>query len=361
VQVTKLVCTNFRAFDKKEINFSERIVFVEGNNGTGKTSLLEALYYACFLRSFRSSSPRQIVRFGQPAFHIALTLEDNAGQTNLIEIGFSAKKRIVKLNGKIVSSFKELIDCYRVVIMTEDDLSLIKGSPEQRRSFLDHGLLLVNADYPQMVRTYKKVLEQRNAFLHQGGDPKNAHGNVWTQKLWEQAQAIATVRIKLLERCQERVNKLVKDHFEAELHIACKYITTRYTASTHDYQEFVNASDGLFAQEQRFGRTQFGTHLDDIDIQFAHKKSRLYASRGQQKLVALLLKVALLQEVCEQRGPTLLLLDDFVTDFDQKRQQQIANLIAQLDTQTIFTHPAQSSVQGFIEKERKSCLVKLAD
>src|SRR5690606_9539424 len=115
-----------------ELDLSASLILLEGGNGAGKTSLIEALHYGCYLRSFRTHMPRELSQFGAQDFFIKLDISSShEGQLldHEIQVGFSAGKRLVKIDKKPIASYKELMDFYRVVSVTEDDLELIKGSP----------------------------------------------------------------------------------------------------------------------------------------------------------------------------------------------------------------------------------------
>ncbi|HSW73657.1 MAG TPA: AAA family ATPase, partial [Candidatus Limnocylindria bacterium] len=135
MQLTQLYLKNFRCFADKTITFESPLVLIEGNNGSGKTSLLEALHYLCYLRSFRTHSPRDLLFFGHETFFIKALCEQSGtvAQNHEIQVGFSHKKRLVKIDQRAVSSYKELMDYYRIVTLTEDDVVLIQGGPDVRR------------------------------------------------------------------------------------------------------------------------------------------------------------------------------------------------------------------------------------
>src|SRR3990172_3358446 len=168
VQLTKIYIKNFRCFPALNLELDSPLVLVEGINGSGKTSLLEALHYACYLRSFRTHVPRDLIQFGQQDFFIKVALDSRAldhAMHHEVQVGFSGKRRLVKVDQKSVCSYKELMDYYRVVTLTEDDLSLINGGPDARRSFIDQAILLNDPSFITVIRNFRQVLESRNALL----------------------------------------------------------------------------------------------------------------------------------------------------------------------------------------------------
>ncbi len=166
MRLKKLHLKHFRCFDKATFDLDGKVVFVNGSNGTGKSSLLEALHYLCYLRSFRATSTRDLIQFGQDGFFARVEFVSG---TPFIEhdlqVGFENKKRSVKLNKKAINSFKELMDHYRIVTLTEDDMAIIKGGPDVRRHFIDQAVLLSDQQYATQVRRFKQVLENRNSLL----------------------------------------------------------------------------------------------------------------------------------------------------------------------------------------------------
>jgi DNA replication and repair protein RecF len=340
VQLTHLTIKNFRCFSAHSFDFSGPRILIQGANGSGKTTLLEAIHYACYLRSFRTRRPQELITFDAANFALKAqftTLE----QAHELHIGVNAQKKLVKINQKTVHSYKELLDFYRVITVTQDDLALITGSPEDRRAFLDHMLILMDPDFIVQARRFKQVLEQRAALLR-SPKPDRTQWNLWTEQLWQLSCTIGTARLGLLDRLATELKTLMATYGFEEYTISFDYQPKRW-ADYPNAQDFLAHADDLYAQESRLGRTLAGAHLDDLGINFAHKKSRLYASRGQQKLIVILAKIAQMKLLNAVKGPGLFLLDDFMTDFDDQRVAHLLPPLLDLPGQVIFTAPHRAS------------------
>jgi DNA replication and repair protein RecF len=331
---------NFRCFSEFTLDLDQPLVLLEGPNGSGKTSLLEALHYVCYLRSFRTHIPRDLIKLGDESFFIKIALADAHGVDHEIQVGSSGKKRLVKLDQKPIQSYKELLDYYRIVTLTEDDLNMVKGGPDVRRSFLDQALLLFNSEVLPRLRTLRACVEQRNALLING--TSRSSYDIWTQQLWENSRQIQQDRVILLQQLESRTNKLLEENFQESITIQLVYEPKKIERDK-DFKSFLIENPSLYDEEMRMKRSLFGAHLDDFAINFCEKKSKVYASRGQQKLIAILLKLAVMQEVMEQKGKTVFLLDDFMTDFDDNVVSILLNLLMRLECQLIFTCPNKGS------------------
>ncbi len=342
MRIQQLQLKNFRCFSNISFDIDHQIVVLEGPNGSGKTSLLEALHYLCYLRSFRTHSPRDLVQLETTSFFIKAQLVDTTGVVTDIQIGFSGKKRLVKVDQRAIQSFKELMNHYRVVTLTEDDLTLIKGGPDVRRAFIDQALVLFDPDITHTLRTFKTILENRNALLISGSRSPSSL-ELWAQQLWEQSRELQLKRKGVLARLERQVNELLFSHFGQKEELA---ITLVYEAKNNDpsytYDRFFQESSGMFEEEFRLRRSLFGAHLDDFTITFCQKKSKVFASRGQQKLIMVLLKIAQMRELSV--GSAVFLLDDFMTDFDEPTVEILLSLLASLESQLIFACPVQGGV-----------------
>lgn len=339
LKVACISLTNFRCFKKITVNLDSSIVLLYGINGTGKTSILEALHYSCYLKSFRTHLSRDIVALEKDSFFIRLSINDN-NLERTITIGFSHNKRLVKIDNKPAVSYKELLQYYRVISLTEDDLMLIKGSPEERRTFLDQALFLYDHSFISTVRTFKAVLENRNSLLQSLHCNREVY-EVLTQQLWQQTQLIQIARKRLLQHVQVLINELLTQYFKDEFTISFVYRAKKQ--SDHVFEQFSSYNTTLQQDELRFKRSLFGAHLDDFEIIFEGKKSKIYASRGQQKLVVLLIKIAQMKLLTQYSGPGIFLLDDFLTDFDLSKMHILLSILVALDCQLIFTSPSKNS------------------
>lgn len=359
VFLKQIILKNFRCFKNYQLDFHERIVLLEGENGVGKTSFLEALYYACYLRSFRTHSPKELITFGQDGFFMQVQITNNLYTHEFshdIQIGFSRNKKLVKVDQKPIASYKELMHIYRVISLTEDDLDLIKGSPQTRRTFMDQALLLTNPDYITILRTYRQLLDQRNALLIQHRFNRDSY-EILTQKLWEYSGLIQAARIASLAQFGVLVGQLAQDYFDIALMVEFSYLP-KY-GQQESLQEFTQQNPLLYDRELRYGRTLFGAHLDDVTIQFKGQQARQFASRGQQKLVVLLIKVAQALQLNQKGLGGVILLDDFMTDLDKERSEKLLAALDVIGSQLIFTSPIEKSFLGQELDRRGAQSVKL--
>ncbi len=351
LQLASVSLKHFRCFKQQMFELDSPVVLIHGMNGSGKTSLLEALYYACYLRSFRTHLSRDLISFGTDTFFVKVHLRDNSFEQHLesnIQVGFAGSKRLVKVNQKAVSSYKELMHHYRIVSLTEDDLALIKGSPQIRRTFIDQAILLSDYDFIAKVRDFRTILENRNAMLKLGVHNDDTYA-LWTQQLWECTQVIQHERKKLLAHLERTINTMLTDYFDNAFTISFSYSARKSSDTVFD--SFWSNKDQLLSEEVRFGRSLFGAHLDDVIIKLQGKRSKSFSSRGQQKMIILLIKIAQIKQLSVNKSPAIFLLDDFMTDFDPERAQVLLSILLDLDNQLIFTSPAR---EGVLENSLKA-------
>lgn len=333
VCIQRLQIKNFRCFSSVTFNLDSPVVVIEGINGSGKTSLLEALHYACYLKSFRTHIPRDLIAFEADNFFISAICNDHA-----ITVGSTGNKRHVKIDQKVITSYKELREHYRVVTVTEDDLALIKGSPEKRRSFLDYALLLLDSSLAPLYKRFKQVLEQRNALLHRTSI-SDEEFSIWTQNVWETSNEIQNERQRYLLDLVFHINKVCSQYWEDRAYDIS--YNKRELKEDESFEAFAKRSGALFRKEKHYRRTLFGAHLDDIDILFRGKKARLFSSRGQQKLIVLLMKIAQVSHLidCHDQKRVVFLIDDFMTDFDIITLNKLMEATLDLGIQLIFASP----------------------
>ncbi len=341
VRLNYLHLKNFRCFENFEVHLEAPSILFAGANGVGKTSLLEALYYTCYLRSFRTHSPKELISFGKQDFFVKVTVDMKAhALPHTIQVGFAPHKRLVKVDQKAIVSYKELMSYYRIVSVTESDLDLVQDSPASRRLFVDQALLFLEESYGMMLKDYRRIVDQRNALLQQRSVNPDTY-TILTEQLWRLAISIEARRKELLDTLIVGINTQRMRLFPQLAPLEFTYVAKRPLGSS--YEEFIGRNKGLFEQEQRFGRTLFGAHLDDIHIMFQGQLARLFASRGQQKLIVILIKMAHLELLLQRGIPAICLLDDFMTDFDEERMITLVGALEGLGSQLIFTTPLAES------------------
>lgn len=352
MQIRSLELKNFRCFPALRQTFDGQLTLIQGSNGSGKTSLLEALYYGCYVKSFRTHKSGEVARSGVQAFFIKIVLEEQDGQEHTITVGFDQGKKEVKVDGKVVESYKELVNLYRVVAITEDDLQLIRGEPEIRRTFLDQVILTRTPTYASCVASYRALLKQRNALLSSPANPDPRVLELWTEKLWALSEQMRKERRSTLVDLAREANALIAAHFPELGELVVTYGIPEETILGENTKVTTPAAwvRTCGERERLARRTLFGPHLDDISFELKVTGARLsckqYASRGQQKLLAVILKLAHLALV--GKNGAIVVLDDFMTDFDPERAQVLLGLLKNYQTHLLFTSPLGKEQVGYL-------------
>ncbi len=341
----KINVNNFRNISSAEVKFSDGVNILVGENAQGKTNLLEAIFYTSVGRSFRSATNSQMIAFGSESASISLDYKDSKRMQNISVKIFHDKQRQVEKNGMRVDRLSDIMGSFRAVIFCPEHLSLIKDGPSDRRAFLDMAISRMYPMYMYSLQKYNHALKQRNILLKSAlNDRKTFDETVefWSEQLASEAAVISDMRLSFISRAQEYVKsfflqmtgerEIPKINYhgssgqEEEMYSDREFTKKRYMEllmSSHDREIYI-------------GATLWGIHKDDIDITLNGKSARIYASQGQQRSLALSLKLAE-GEICrdEFSDYPVFLFDDVLSELDGTRRDYLINKMT--DKQVIIT------------------------
>ncbi len=313
----------FRNHLDTKINFSPNITFLEGLNGAGKTNVLEAIYFVSFLKSFRTNDDKVLIMDDKPFSKIKLKTNKN---TYKVIIQESSKH--LKINNAVISKMSEFIGGYKVILFSPEDLKLVTGIPQVRRSFLDIEMVQLNLNFLENLSVYKKVLKQRNALLKQlKKDDDLTFLKIINKRMEEEANVIIKQRQTFIDKLNEAFISRFKV-FNTKDRVELIY---EPNSPLNKLEMILNTKleTDLIAQS-----TSFGPHRDELVIKFNNKLAKENASQGQIRLIAISLKLALLDLMKEEE--VVLLLDDILSELDETVTKKMRKLI-NLDRQIIMT------------------------
>ena len=324
MQIDHLWLVDFRNYAQADMEVSAHgLTVVAGDNGQGKTNLIEAVAYLSRLQSFRSVTTNDMVRVGMPRAVVRAHGSREDRQLLLeAEIVANGRNR-AQVNRQPLRRARDLLGAIRTTVFSPDDLDLIKAGPSGRRGFLDETLVSLRPRYDSLRLDLERVLRQRGVLLKQARghlDPEIATSlDVWDAKLAEVGEAIASERSSLVSRLVPEVTK----HYatmsgrghggadEAEPELA-------YAKSWEG--ELASALHAGRAEDVRRAGTGRGPHRDELVVSLGSMPARTHASQGEQRCLALALRLAAHAIVTEEVGSTpVLLLDDVFSELDEQR------------------------------------------
>lgn len=343
MKISSIKLIKFRCFESKSFEFDSNIVQILGSNGIGKTSLLESIYYSCYLRSFKTHIPKELANFDGNLFSIITSVTGTYGK-DTISSGFENTKKFAKINNKSISSFKDIHDIFKVITITQSDIAVIDGSPLSRRSFIDHAIVLFDSEYLNTLSKYTKTLRNRNSLFFMPKRDMESYA-LWTSELLKISQIIQQKRIAMVSYIQHELNHLSKDLSKiTDIQIEYKPTSLSIEPQNLTPDLIIQQHSDIMNKEYYYKRTLFGAHLDDLEILFNDKPARIYSSRGQQKLIIFLLKFAVIKHFHNLSLEFILLIDDFFSDFDTERSQDLLVLASKLASQIFITSPTENNI-----------------
>lgn len=318
MRVRSLWLQDFRSYASVEVKLSESFTAVVGHNGAGKTNLLEGLAWLASLSSFRRAPVEAMVRQGAATAVIRAEAE-REGRNLLIEAELSRGGRNrVQVNRQPLRRARDLLGALRVTVFTPDDLVVVKGGPGERRGFLDDALVALQPRHDALRLDLEKVLRQRSTLLKQSGGSLDESAaftlDVWDTKMAEAGDALGRARVDLLQRMgpvlSETYDALARSPAEVEASYQSAWLDRGLAAALADAR----------ADDVRRGVCTVGPHRDDVALSIGGMPARTHASQGEQRTLALALRLAVHRVVADATGSSpVLLLDDVFSELDPDR------------------------------------------
>jgi DNA replication and repair protein RecF len=352
VVLRSLAVRDFRNLACVDLTFPGAGVAIVGENGQGKSNLLEAIYYLHLLRSVRGARDVDVVRFGAPGFHVAARAE--GGVNHELAAGFErqGRRKRVKLDGAEPQRLSDALGALPCVLFSPADVELVAGAPSARRRYLDIVLALSSRPYLAALQRYRHALAQRNAALRDALRSSAARAEqriaVWEAPLAEHGAVLWRERVTWAARAAPRFASVCAAIGE-QAPVGMRYATALEPASG----ETVDIAGALaLALEQkraldvRRGLTHAGPHRDDLTLTLDGRELRAFGSAGQQRTAAIALRLLEGETLRERLGAApLLLLDDPFAELDVRRSTRILELLAEHGMgQTLLTVPRETDI-----------------
>ena len=349
--VKKLQLRNFRNYESQDVEFSEKLNVLYGENAQGKTNILEAVFLCSTGRSHRTQKDAEMIRFGENAAVVGLTLERKPyGEFRIeIELQRTGRKSIM-INGVPQKRAGDLLGRLNCVIFSPEDLAVIQDEPQVRRRFLDMFISQIKPAYYFNLQRYINILRQRNTLLRQSRDNPRLLDTIaaWDIPLAETGAKVMRERRFFIERTGEyaKINHSAITGGREELAVS-------YDPSLKEKEKeediiknaFLKTLERSLDADLARMTTWYGPHKDDIAIMLDGKNIRLFGSQGQQRTAALALKMAQVDVMAAETGDIpVLLLDDVMSELDRGRQ---ANLSLNMkNAQTFMTGTERFAYAG---------------
>lgn len=317
---TRIRYNDYRNIESAEIEPINGVNVFYGDNAQGKTNLLEGIYYFACGRSFRSAKDKELVRFGCDIASIDIGFTDLVRERNHKAVFSRTERKACFKEGIKVNRMSEFVGIFRAVLFSPEHLSIVKDGPSERRSFLDISISQLYPAYMASLSRYQKILMQRNACIKERENGRFSEGmlGVLSEQLAKEAATVSEYRDKYVRRLSEYVRNIISDmtcgRERAELSYNCLC----------DESEYLRRLTSNTERELCAGTTLYGPHKDDINITLNGNEARTFASQGQQRSIALAMKLSEGEISKELTGEyPVFLFDDILSELDRSRKDYI--------------------------------------
>lgn len=325
---------NFRNLKNDKIDLLSKEVYFVGQNGQGKSNILESLYYCAYGNSFRTHSDGEIIKTGEKDFSLRSMYREENGSTRSINIVYENGKKRIEKNGKVIHDRKELINTMPCILFCHDDLEFVTGEPSKRRFFLDQSLSMYDVLYIDLLRRYRQALKNRNILLKEKRyemleiyDSQLAKSGIEIQ--YKRKNAVFTFN-EIFSRLYEKVTGI--DCVNITYEPSWKEIGDEESTRIPCEQEVMEILSQKREQDKIMGTTMSGPHRDRVRFIRHGKPFVPIASMGQRRLIALLLRVsqAVFYSNITNEKPVLL-MDDVLLELDPEKRQKVTSLLPEYD------------------------------
>ena len=341
MKIKRFAAENFRNISRCDIHFTDGVNLIYGGNALGKTNVIEGIYLFSRGRSFRTSQEKDMIKHNEDGFRVSIEYDDKDGTNTLEYANFGREKRRRK-NGYAIKSVHEMINGFKAILFHPDNLSLVKGGPDKRRSFLNVAVAQCYGAYMSDYARFNTALENRNALL------KNASRGMyiddgelyaWSKSMAEYASYVYVSRTEYLKKLEVYVkeNGLKISGGKEVLTLDYKSDIAVPSENREEiFSQYLEILTSSTEKEKIVGTSLYGPQRDDITVNINGQPARSFASQGQQRSIVLSMKLAEGEVINDLFGEyPVFLLDEVLSELDEGRRKFVLDSLG--DKQTVIT------------------------
>ncbi|MBE6694335.1 MAG: DNA replication/repair protein RecF [Ruminococcaceae bacterium] len=358
--IKKISAADFRNIESCSVEFTRGVNVLAGDNAQGKTNLLEAIYFTALGKSFRPVKEAELVRFGCEGARLENVFEDSVREQRIsVRLSSGRARRVVEHNGIRLSRMSELVGQFRVVLFCPEHLSLVQGGPEMRRNYLNVAISQLRPMYLRSLQRYNQILKERNSLIRRAEEDRrtfDATIDFWSEQLAEEAAIITCARAEYVRRADRLVAQIFADMSSCFPNASEGGEVPRLEYASRAAQEDGSILSDVGAVRDKYlellttrkereilaGSTLYGVHRDDIKISLCDRPARIFASQGQQRSLALAMKLAEGDISAADFGGDMpvFLFDDVLSELDSHRR---AYLMEKMDSRQVIMSTCELS------------------
>lgn len=350
MEISSLKLLNFRNYDSLEVKFSNKTNIIYGQNGMGKTNLIEAIYILGLTKTFRLGNEDIVIKKGKNIAKIEGLVKDNILNNYKIVISEAGKR--IKIDNNKITKVSDYITKINIILFNPDDLKIIKDTPMTRRKLLNIEISMINNTYLIYLTNYNKILKQRNSYLkalNKKNITESTYLDILTNELIELGLKISDIRKNFINN----LNPYIKDIYYKITKKGELKINYRSEFKDKTKEQLENMYNKNISREIFLGKTLFGPHHDDIEFIVDNETVKEYSSVGEQKNSVIAFKLAEIKHIEEKLNKKpILILDDLFSELDNEKINNILNLIDR-DMQTFITTTEIDNVDKHLLNDSK--------
>ena len=351
MKLSTIKIVNFRNYEHEKIDFNNFLNIIYGNNGEGKTNLVEAIYTLSLTKSFRTNNDKNLIKNGEVSTRIEGVIASNNTE-NSYEVIINKDGKKVKIDNDIQAKISDYVTNINVILLEPEEQTIFTSSPSERRKLLNIEISKLKKEYLIELNNYNKIIKQRNFYIRDlfiNGNASRDYLNILTNELVTYGLKIYNLRKEFIDNINEYINVFYNDIFSSG-NLKIKYVSDYNNKSKEEIIDMYNKN---YNRELQIGKTLFGIHHDDLVFMLDNKNISEYGSNGQQKNAILSFKLAELEVVYNDiKEYPILILDDIFSALDKEK---IKNIMKKINSsiQTFITTTEVNRVNRKLLKNAK--------
>lgn len=325
MKINSLKIVNFRNYKKICLEFNDSLNIIYGNNGVGKTNLVEAIYALSLTKSFRTNNDKNLIKKDELSTKIEGVVETNT--TNNYQVILNKEGKKVKIDNDIISKVSDYISNINIILLEPDEQTIFNDSPSVRRKLLNIEISQLQKDYIIYLNNYNKILKQRNFYLRElyiNGNASRDYLNILTKKLIDYGLKVYEARYIFINKINNYINDCYHNIFETG-NLRIKY-TSDYNNKNAD--ELFDLYVKNYNKEITLGKTVFGIHHDDLVFLLDNQNIAEWGSNGQRKNAIFAFKLSEIEVFYSEKGTyPILILDDLFSALDNNKIKNIVKIL----------------------------------